>query len=85
MKNQLELLSLRNRNLKELNKKYECSDMFSQMPSPTVKSTAIETERYRHQAQQLELANMELRHKLEEAKAQKLQSVKQVETMKARA
>jgi len=28
MKNQIEMLSLRNRNLQELNKKYEVSDIF---------------------------------------------------------
>jgi hypothetical protein len=68
MKNQIELLTLRNRNLQELNKKVETSDLFAsgnfQITSPTMKSTAVETERVRQHAQQLELLTMDLNHKL---------------------
>jgi hypothetical protein len=61
MKNQIELLSLRNKNLQELNKKYEnssqCNDLMGSgnfgtfnFTSPTMKSTAVETERVRQYA-----------------------------------
>jgi len=55
MKNQIELLTLRNRNLLQLNKKVETSDLFAsgnfQITSPTMKSSAVETERVRQHAQ----------------------------------
>ena len=68
----LELLTLRNQNLQELNQKHEAVSFgqehlsFSSGVGPQSKSASVDVERMRQQLQHLELANMDLKHQIRE-------------------